>query len=250
MQRMLCLLLITNNMNAASSQQMPPWIGQQNIPGIYNYNVYTPGDINNSSTLQASNHTQQEQNQIQKIDQNIHVSMNVTHEFKITWPEITTPDFFQYATSPCNMLYDHRWKLCVATFVASYSLILYRAKQAESLLQEHDAWCNWKAAVPMAHLMTSNGQDLLQQLKIDFYKKYALTSAAISTCKFADLFINDIKYELKLLENYAFWQTITKRIWCNKLFFFQYDANIIAEKKARILFILDLFMAHYAKEYI
>jgi hypothetical protein len=141
-------------------------------------------------------------------------------------------------------------KTIFATLVfSSYVWINYQLRQTNQLLQEHNSWCNWKSSVPLAHLQLTDGQELLEQLKIDFYKKYALKTDDIDSCNYILLFVNDIKHELKLLENYACWQKLLKTIWCQKLFYFPCDLTVIEEKKTRLLFIFDFFMKWYSENH-
>lgn len=163
-------------------------------------------------------------------------------------PNLPDPKIIHgYWNSSCQFLKNHYFEISATTVFASYGLILYQIRKAKLLNHDHQAWCNWKSVVPLSHLQNATQQDLLSQLRIDLYKKYALTQENASTCDYTMLFLNDIKNEIALFDLYLGWYRTTKALSCDKLFWFSYDATVIEAKKARLFFILDLFMAWYSQ---
>lgn len=212
--------------------------------------------INNgapSATATNSNATAQGQLQksLQIQDQRSFQDVNVKH--LINWPSLPSlpdgkpiKDFF---TATYDSIRSHPYACMLVVLTASYALINYQICKTNHLLQEYDAWCNWKSVIPLTHLQLTCGQDLLAQLKIDFYKKYALIASNASSCDYTNMFISDIKNELILLNNYIYWYELTNSIKCSRLFYFKYDISVIQDKKTRLLFILDFFMAWYSKNH-
>ena len=162
------------------------------------------------------------------------------------WNQEALQKHFNATTSS---ILSHQKTIFATLIFSSYVWINYQLRQTNQLLQEHNSWCNWKSSVPLAHLQLTDGQELLEQLKIDFYKKYALKNDDIATCNYILLFVNDIKHEMKLLDNYFYWQKLIKTIWCQKLFYFPCDISVIEEKKTRLLFIFDFFMKWYSENH-
>jgi hypothetical protein len=152
-----------------------------------------------------------------------------------------------YWNLSCKTLKNNAFKITAATILAIYAWIFYQIRQTNSLIKKHDAWCNWKSIVPLAHLQLASKEDLLTQLKIDLYKKYALACSNASTCDYTFMFIDELKSEIALFDVYLHWLSVTQTIWCDKLFYFSHDATAIEEKKARLFFLLDLFMAWYSQ---
>lgn len=219
------------------------------IPSI-NLTVNNGGPVATATNLNALT-----QKQVQEFlqDMNLKVTQDVNHS--INWPSLPSlslPDsqpIKNFFSSPYDSIRSHPYLCILATLMASYAWINYQIRKTKILLQEHDAWCNWKSMVPLAHLQLTNGQDLLTQLKIDLYKKYALITSHASTCDYTSMFISDIKNELALLNNYIYWYELTSTIKCCRLFCFGYDLAAIQEKKTRLLFILDFFMAWFSKNH-
>ena len=223
--------------------------GPHHIPSI-NLTVNNGGPVATATNL---NHLTQEQVQKFFQDMNLKVTQDVKHS--INWPSLPSPslpdgkpikDFF---SSTYDSMRSHPYACLAAVLIASYAWINYQIRKTNNLLKEHDAWCNWKSIVPLAHLQLANAQDLLTQLKIDLYKKYALIASNASTCDYTNMFINDIKNELALLNNYIYWYELTNTIKCYRLFYFSYDISAVQEKKTRLLFMLDFFMAWYSKNH-
>ncbi|OGB86295.1 hypothetical protein A3J41_01720 [candidate division TM6 bacterium RIFCSPHIGHO2_12_FULL_38_8] len=139
------------------------------------------------------------------------------------------------------------FKITLGTIFASYAWIAYQIRQTNLLIKKHDAWCNWKSVVPITHLQLATQEDLLAQLKIDLYKKYSLAASNASTCDYTFMFVNEIKNEMALFDAYLRWLHMIKAISCNRFFHFSHDETVIEEKKARLLFLLDLFMTWYSQ---
>lgn len=138
--------------------------------------------------------------------------------------------------------------LCAATIcLASYVAINYNLYCITTCLEEHSSWANWKAGVSLTQLQLTNPQELMNQLKTDLYKKYALHSPNIFNCDYTNLFVHDLHKELKYIESYLYWYQITQKIRCSALFHVPFDIQTMQEKKARLLFLLDFFMAWYSK---
>lgn len=220
----------------------------KNIPDVH---VHTT--IYNANKAEAESQANPiiKQTQEQKLEQHqqMNVCMTVMHKIDLTLPNI---DYAKLSAPVCslqNMLAANTTNIATATLATAYAYMLYRIKQTESLIQQNDAWCNWKAIIPMAHLILTPAPDLWQQLNLDIHKKYALQGKESLFEKATDIFLQDIRYELNLLNTYEQWYNITRKFWCNKFFLFQYNMNIISEKKTRILFILDLFMAKHAQDH-
>jgi hypothetical protein len=165
-------------------------------------------------------------------------------------PNLPDPKIINgYWNSSSQWVKDHALEISTVAAVLGYGFVLYQIRKAKLLISNHDAWCNWKSVVPLSHLQNATQQDLLSQLKIDLYKKYALTQENASTCDYTMLFLNDIKNEIVLFDLYLNWYRATKTVACDKLFWFSYDLSIIESKKARLFFILDLFMAWYSQNH-
>lgn len=253
MKRTILLFLCTFNHNASASnpsQSATPPNGSANVIN-FSPNFYTSPTAN--ATNDNTSYQAQQQSQIQKND--INITSTITHTFRFEWPEIKFPtksEMYDYTATSASyiqtQIWDNKWTIFAATLATVYSWMLYNIKQTEKMIAEHDSWCNWKSVVSITHLALSKGQDLQQQLNFDLHKKYALNSSDISKNNFTMMFINDIKQELHQLNQYLDIHKLATRIWCKSLFWFAHDPNFIEDKKARLLFILDLFMASYTQE--
>ena len=242
----LYLLSICNSLLAASAPAQPA--PAATVPTV----VISP-IFHNSPTTTATNKS--DQNQLQNQESRINVTTTITHIFKLEWPELKFPtrsNLYDYAANSGTyiqtQLYENKWTIIAATLATTYSWMLYHIKQTEKMISNCDSWCNWKAVVPTTHLILSLPQDLRQQLKIDLHKKYALLSNDVSASNLTMMFINEIKEEISQLNQYLQIHKLATQIWCSRLFWFQYDCNFIEEKKNRLLFVLDLFMASYAQD--
>lgn len=142
----------------------------------------------------------------------------------------------------------HWCKIIAASIFVSYIYILYQIRYACLLIKEHNAWCNWKSVIPVTHLQLASREELLAQLKIDIYKKYARNGLDKLTCDLTTMFMKDINAELQTFDTYLDWQNRIQTISCNRLFNFPFDVTAIEEKKARLFFIIDLFMVAQAEK--
>ena len=141
----------------------------------------------------------------------------------------------------------HPYLCAAAICLTGYAAINYKLCCITELLEDHASWSNWKSGVSLTHLQLTNPQELMTQLKTDLYKKYAMHSSNIFTCDYTNLFIHDLKQELASIESFIYWYQVTKKIKCSSLFYVYFDMQTIQEKKVRLLFLLDFFMAWYSK---
>ena len=141
----------------------------------------------------------------------------------------------------------HPYLCTAAFFLACYATINYKLCCITKKLEDHASWSNWKSGVSLTHLQLTNPQELMTQLKTDLYKKYALHSSNILTCDYTNLFVHDLKQELASIESYIYWYQIIEKMKCFSLFYIHDNMQIIQEKKVRLLFLLDFFMAWYSK---
>ena len=147
-----------------------------------------------------------------------------------------------------NIFQSHWLKIIIGTTVASYIWILYQIRFTCLLIKQHNSWCNWKSVIPLNHLQLSDHEDLFSQLKFDIGKKYAQQNILHARCDFATVFIQDVHAELNNLNTYLNWYETIQTIYCSRFFNFPFDCATIEDKKARLHFILDLFMTTQAKK--
>lgn len=153
-----------------------------------------------------------------------------------------------HPTKLFSKLHAHWGKIALGTIFVSYIWVLYQIRFTCLLIKQHNAWCNWKAVVPLHHLQISLREDLLVQLKFDIGKKYATQNLGYARYDVSTFFIQDIHTELENLNTYLKWYEIAHKIYCTRFFNFPFDIQNIEEKKARLHFILDLFMTSQAEK--
>lgn len=159
--------------------------------------------------------------------------------------KIFDPNNLTTASSTFQM---HYFKIIAASLLTSYIWILYQIRYTCLLMKQHNAWCNWKAVTPVTHLQLTAQSELLSQLKIDMYKKYARHAFNHASCDHTATFIQDINAELQVLDTYLNWQQRMQTLACTRLFNFPFETATIEEKKTRLFFLLDFFMTAQAEK--
>ncbi len=151
-------------------------------------------------------------------------------------------------TQSYDFIKNNYGKIIISTALTTYLWILYQIHQTSLLIKERTAWCNWKAIMPLSHLQSTPCEELTAQLKITIYRKYGRSTNECNTSNYVALFLNDIKSELEIFNTYLDWYNFTQNTFSGKFFNFPFDIVTIEEKKARIYFILDIFMIQQSEK--
>jgi len=177
------------------------------------------------------------------------------HTVHIKCPDIHLPNMshmFEGIKSTSNTvkswLWDNKWSITASIAVCAYGATIYKLRQINQMLQQSSSWCTWKEIVPLGHLATSGSQDLLEQLQFDIHKKYYHAFDAQNTNAVHALFLQDTNLEMEQLDLYLSWYEFYKTIHISKFLPFKYLPEIIHERKARLQFVIDLFIKWYLKQ--
>lgn len=203
--------------------------------------------------------------QITSSNVNQHTSTttsNATHKQEL--PESTTgfalPQFKvpeielnlqKHSTSAFSWCCDHKWKLIAGATLTLYGYFRYKLSSHIEFLRSSQAWCNWKQTLSLGQIVVTPQQDLIQALKIDLLKKYHLgSSSKSSTPDMYDLFMADIKQEEQFLDWYTSFYQVAKRLCIAHFYSLEINLQAIAEKKARLAFVTELFSSWYATQHM
>lgn len=162
-------------------------------------------------------------------------------------------DFKKNIPTFYNYLLQHKYKITVGLFFASFTHTQYKIHRIHKMLQAPTSWCNWKAITSTQQLASAPHDDLIPELINDIQKKYLLKSkmTSIHICMSPfDQFIKDVSRELELLEWYLTVQKITKTIHASPFFYFNHKKSFVQEKINRIHMMLDIFINWQTKEFL
>jgi hypothetical protein len=262
-----CFILLCSKVVQPQATPTPP------SGTTHNYFNFKANPINKASSNQRFNQrinqqakqeniqetsVEASQQSTQNTNVNVSHSVDIKHTVAIELPDIGFSDFKKYLSdqydsskkdcnsllqSMSNAIMEHKWKLIGLTLIASYGVIAYKIYQVEQYLQQHNSWCNWKSAIPLPHLMLTPTTDLVSQLNFDMNCKYGLVITNMNDITtIPDISLHDLQAELGLLDRYASLLNIASRFHCQSLFCFNYSIDIIEEKRARLLFVYNLFI--------
>lgn len=230
-------------------------IGGAHLPSQQSQPTYPPYQpiTNNYYTSQATASSNPTMVSSQTSCMDVHHL--VEHRINIKCPDIHLPtmtcmvDNITTATSSIqSWLWNNKWNIAAVALIYTYTKEFYRLQQINHMLQQSYVWCAWKEITPLGHLVASPSNDLLQQLQIDIHKKYYQSLDAQNAQSVHALFLQDTNEEMVQLNTYLSMYEFYQTIHMHKLLPFKYSPAIIQERKARLQFVIDLFIKWYLQQ--
>lgn len=179
----------------------------------------------------------------------------VEHTVSVKCPDIHLPTmssmFENMASTGSTLqswLWSYKWNIAAVVAVYAYCATYYQLRQTNNMLQKSDSWCIWKEITPLGHLVITIPHDLRQQLQFDIHKKYYRALDAQNNQTAHTLFLQDTSLEMELLDSYLALHDFYHAMHMNKFLPFKYTPEVIHERKARLQFVIDLFIKWHLQQ--
>lgn len=168
-------------------------------------------------------------------------------EVKVPTHEAPPPGFFSLSNFTKNYLY-----VAGGSILFTYVFLYYKLKKAIRLLEDADAWCNWKGNVSLEKLFTFSQEGLADELLIKIQSRYANPRTPSDLVAPLGDFLESYRREIDTFRQYIKIAQWLKRLRMAHLFPIRNeDIFTMKERTQRLAFLKTLFFlwtTHHTEE--
>ena len=152
-----------------------------------------------------------------------------------------------FASLDC--LTKHKLKTIAIILLSCYAYIYYQISKTNAIISNSHSWCNWKQAVALIHLTSTNKDELLTELLHDIQRLYFFSPQSTSQTPSFDQLIQSLQYEKTQLKQYKSLLYWSQKCYLANWLPFHYNLEILTEKIARLDFVIELYALWQSNKY-
>lgn len=177
-------------------------------------------------------------------------SASLSSNVKSIWKSIINfkiPDAWKQNAS--SFLLTYKYHLIGGAFLCTYAGILYKTHNCKNYLHDENSWANWRSDIPVEELLTTDPDNLREELLLAMHTKYIHPEEPLGTVHSLVQFMKDVETEIQTLKKYRTYITWIKRLKINYVLPFGIpDIQECTTKIERLSFLQVLFRSWAAQQ--